>query len=150
MQKVFWTQGAKVSEKSFAPPKTAFAPVQNGVAPVQEALCSLGPKDLLHPPLSTFGNFPFRSISQARSFPRLVQKSAKSLTDGQKRAGTDVRQKCDTLATKRTHCRKQANKKVKKCKNDRGAHPRSFLGHFHMYGQKRKVGHYLTVRELNE
>ena len=22
-------------------------------------LCSLGPKDLLHPPLSTFGNFPF-------------------------------------------------------------------------------------------
>ena len=31
MQKVFSTQGAKVSEKSFAPPKTAFAPVQNGV-----------------------------------------------------------------------------------------------------------------------
>ena len=59
MQKVFWTQGAKVSEKSFAPPKTAFAPVPNGVAPVQEALCSLGPNDLLHPPLSTFGNFPF-------------------------------------------------------------------------------------------
>ena len=62
MQKVFWTQGAKVSKKSFAPPKTAFAPVQNVVAPVQEALCSLGPKDLLHPPLSTFGNFTFRSI----------------------------------------------------------------------------------------
>ena len=34
-------------------------PVQNGVAPVQEALCSLGPKDLLHPPPSTFGSFPF-------------------------------------------------------------------------------------------
>ena len=31
VQKVFWTQGAKVSKKSFAPPKTAFAPVQNGV-----------------------------------------------------------------------------------------------------------------------
>ena len=31
-------------------------------------LCSLGPKNLLHPPLSTFGNFPFRSISQAPSF----------------------------------------------------------------------------------
>ena len=59
VQKVFWTQGVKVSEKSFAPPKTAFAPVQNGVAPVQEALCSLGPKDLLHPPRSTFGNLPF-------------------------------------------------------------------------------------------
>ena len=59
MQKVFWARGAKVSEKSFAPPKTAFAPVRNGVAPVQEALCSLGPKDPLHPPLSTFGNFPF-------------------------------------------------------------------------------------------
>ena len=50
VQKVFWTQGAKVSEKSFAPPKTAFALVQNGVALVQKALCSLGPKDLLHPP----------------------------------------------------------------------------------------------------
>ena len=36
MQKVFWTQGAKVSEKSFAPPKTAFAPVQNGVWVVQK------------------------------------------------------------------------------------------------------------------
>ena len=59
MQNVFWTQGAKVSKKSFAPPKTAFAPVQNAVAPVQEQLCSLGPKDLLHPPLSTFGNSPF-------------------------------------------------------------------------------------------
>ena len=58
VQKVLWTQGAKVSEKAFAPPKPAFAPVQNGVAPVQEALCPLGPKDLLHPPLSTFGNFP--------------------------------------------------------------------------------------------
>ena len=48
-----------IRKTSFAPPKTAFAPMQNGVAPVQEALCSLGPKDLLNPPLSTFGNFPF-------------------------------------------------------------------------------------------
>ena len=36
-------------------------------------LCSLRPKDLLHPPLSTFGRlFPFRSISQARSVPTIV------------------------------------------------------------------------------
>ena len=51
-----------MSEKPLAPPKTAFAPVQNGVAPVQEAFrrpLLLGPKDLLHAPLSTFGNFPF-------------------------------------------------------------------------------------------
>ena len=71
MQKVFWTQGAKVSKKSFAPPKTAFAPVQNGVTPVQEALCSLGPKDLLHPPLGTFGNFPFSVSFPGPQLPRL-------------------------------------------------------------------------------
>ena len=35
-----------------------FAPVQPHVAPVQEAFRSLGSKDLLHPLLSTFGDFP--------------------------------------------------------------------------------------------
>ena len=59
-----------VSEKSFAPPKTAFAPVQDGAAPVQEALCSLGPKDLLHPPLSTFGNFPFSVNVPGQQLPK--------------------------------------------------------------------------------
>ena len=72
MQKVSCTQGAKVSEKSFAPPETAFAPVPNGVAPVQEALCSLGPKDLLHPPLSTFGNFPFSVKFPGPQLPNTV------------------------------------------------------------------------------
>ena len=36
MQKVFWTQGAKVSEKSFAPPKPHFAPVQKQFWVVQK------------------------------------------------------------------------------------------------------------------
>ena len=58
VQKVFWTQGAKVSEKSvFAPPKTAFATVQNGVAPARGFVLP-GPKDpFAPPPLSTFGKF---------------------------------------------------------------------------------------------
>ena len=75
VHKVFWTQGAKVSEKSFAPPETAFAPVQNGVAPVQEALCSLGPTDLLHPPRSTFGNFPFSVSFPGPQLPRARKQS---------------------------------------------------------------------------
>ena len=49
MQKVFWSQGAKVVHKSFAPPKTSFAPVQPRFVLVQEAFCSRGAKDLLHP-----------------------------------------------------------------------------------------------------
>ena len=63
MQKVFWTQGAKVSEKSLAPVQNPFCTgakaVLGGAKDFFGDLCSLGPKDLLHPPLSTFGNFPF-------------------------------------------------------------------------------------------
>ena len=62
MQKVFWTQGAKVSQESFAPPKPYFAPVQLSFAPVQVAFGALGPKDLLHPLLTTrLGIFHFRA-----------------------------------------------------------------------------------------
>ena len=64
MQKVFWTQGAKVSQESFALPKPCFAPVQLSFAPVQEALGALDPKDLLHPLLTTFENFLFQALSQ--------------------------------------------------------------------------------------
>ena len=45
--------------ESFAPPKPCFAPVQLSFAPVQEVCGALGPKDLLHPVLTTFRNFPF-------------------------------------------------------------------------------------------
>ena len=52
MQKVVWTQGAKVSEKSFAPPKTPFCTgAKRGFGWCKRLfgdLCSLGPKDLLH------------------------------------------------------------------------------------------------------
>ena len=61
---MFWTQGAKVSQKSFAPPKPCFAPVQLSFAPVQEVFNALGPKDLLHPLLTTFGNFHSQALSQ--------------------------------------------------------------------------------------
>ena len=54
---MFWTQGAKVSQESFAPPKPCFAPVQLSFAPVQEDFGALGPKDMLHPLLSTLGTF---------------------------------------------------------------------------------------------
>ena len=67
---LFCAQGTKVSQESFAPPKASFAPVQPHVAPVQEASCSRGPKDLLHPLLTTFGNFHFSGNFQVRSFPR--------------------------------------------------------------------------------
>ena len=48
MQKVLWTQGLKVSQE----PQPYFAPVQ-------EVFRSLGPKDLLHPLVTTFRNFLF-------------------------------------------------------------------------------------------
>ena len=70
MQKVFWTQGAKVTRESFAPPKPSFAAVRNGVAPVQEAFRSLGPKDLLHPLLATFGDFVFSGSFPAPWLPK--------------------------------------------------------------------------------
>ena len=46
-----------------------FAPVQPQVALVQEALRSLGPKDLLHPLITTFGDLPVvNPLSQALWF----------------------------------------------------------------------------------
>ena len=45
----------------------SFAPVQPQVAPVQEAFRSLGSKDLLHPLLTTFGDFPIFDPSPRRS-----------------------------------------------------------------------------------
>ena len=51
------------SPKSRAPPRTPFCTgVKWGSGWCKRLfgdLCSLGPKDLLHPPLSTFGNLPF-------------------------------------------------------------------------------------------
>ena len=44
-----------------------FAPVQPQVAPVQETFRSLGSNDLLHPLLTTFGDFPFFDPSPRRS-----------------------------------------------------------------------------------
>ena len=54
---MFWTQGAKVPQESFAPPKPCFAPVRLSFAPMQEAFGTLGPRDLLHPLLTTLGTF---------------------------------------------------------------------------------------------
>ena len=65
VQKV-WTQGAKVSQGSLAPSETCFAPVQPYFAPVQEAFCSLGPRDVLHPLVTTLGNFLFSTPSPRR------------------------------------------------------------------------------------
>ena len=54
--------GSKGLQKSFAPPKTPFCTRCKSsfgwCKSLFGDLCSLGPKDLLHPPLSTFGNFP--------------------------------------------------------------------------------------------
>ena len=55
----FGTREQKVSQESFSPPQPSFAPVQPHFAPVAEASCLRGPKDLLHPLLTTFGNFHF-------------------------------------------------------------------------------------------
>ena len=66
----FWAQGAKVSQESLAPPKPSFAPVQPHFAPVQEASCSRGPKDLLHPLLTTFGDFPFSGNFPGLQLPK--------------------------------------------------------------------------------
>ena len=52
-----WTQGAKVSQESSAPPKPCFAPVQPFFAPVHQAFGPHTPKHLLHPLLTTFGNY---------------------------------------------------------------------------------------------
>ena len=55
VQKVFWPEGPRVSQKSLAPVQTRFAPVQPHVAPVQRAFCSYFRKDLLRPLQSTLG-----------------------------------------------------------------------------------------------
>ena len=73
MQKVFWTQGAKVSEKSFAPPKPHFAPVQKQFWVVQKTFrrpllpgskrpFAPSPKHFWE--LSLFGQFPRPVASQ--------------------------------------------------------------------------------------
>ena len=49
----------KASRESLAPSEAWFAPVQPYFTPVEEAVRSLGPKELLHPLLTTFGNFLF-------------------------------------------------------------------------------------------
>ena len=49
VQKVFWTQGAKVSQESFAPPKTSFALMQPHLAPVQEVFLRAGSKRPFEP-----------------------------------------------------------------------------------------------------
>ena len=62
VQKVLWIQGAKVSRESFAPVQEAF-------------FCSLGPKDLLYPPLTKQAFDPF--LPKRRfSFSKLLQKSS--------------------------------------------------------------------------
>ena len=62
VQKVFLTllgSGSKGLPRVFCTTQTLFAPLQPHFAPVQEASCSRCPKDLLHPLLTTFGNFHF-------------------------------------------------------------------------------------------
>ena len=63
-------QGAKVSQESFAPPKPSLAPVQPHFALVQEASRTRGPKDLLHPLLTTFGNFHFSGTFPGPQHPK--------------------------------------------------------------------------------
>ena len=74
MQKVFWTQGAKVSERSFAPVQPHFAPVQKQFWVVQKTfrrpLLPGSKRPFAPSPKHFWEFFPFRSISQARSFPR--------------------------------------------------------------------------------
>ena len=63
------------------------AAVRHGVAAVQKRFgwckrllgdfCSLGPKDLLHPPLNTFGDIVFRAISQVCGLNRFRNANAK-------------------------------------------------------------------------
>ena len=80
VQKVFFDSFGPTQE-SFAPPKPSFAPVQPYFAPMQEASCSQGPKDLLHPLLTTFGNFHFSGNfpgpQHPNSGPEIERKSKK-------------------------------------------------------------------------
>ena len=54
---VFEPREQRSPESLLHHPKPCFAPVQLSFAPMQEAFGALGPKDLLHPLLTTFGNF---------------------------------------------------------------------------------------------
>ena len=54
------------------------AVVQPYFASVQEPFGALGPKDLLHPLLTTLGDFPFWAICQVRVFPRQTGKSKRT------------------------------------------------------------------------
>ena len=65
MQKVFWTQGAKVSQEFLTPCATLFRTGATPGCAGARGFRSLGSKDLLHPLLNTFGDFPFfRPLSQ--------------------------------------------------------------------------------------
>ena len=75
--------GAKVPEKSFAPPKTPFCTgAKWGFGWCKRLfgdLCSRGPKDLLHPPLSAFGNFPFSVNCPGLRLPKAKLQSQKKV-----------------------------------------------------------------------
>ena len=78
--KVFWTQGAKVSQESLAPSETCFAQVQPDFAPVQEAFRSLGPNDLLHLLVTTFESFLFSTSSPKRLDLQVLGKGMAGIT----------------------------------------------------------------------
>ena len=59
MLKSFGPTEHKASCTGATPFCTGAKAVLGGAKDFSETFCSLGAKDLLHPPLSTFGNFPF-------------------------------------------------------------------------------------------
>ena len=60
--------------------RTGAKQVLGGAKDSWETFCSLGPKDLLHPPLTTFRDVPlFRQFFQVRGFPTLSLTLALSL-----------------------------------------------------------------------
>ena len=67
MQKVFGPTAQRSPKSPLHHVQPCFATVQPKVAPVQEAFRSLGSKDRLHPPLTTFGDFPIFDPSPRRS-----------------------------------------------------------------------------------
>ena len=77
VQKVFWTEGPRVSQRSLAPGQTRFAPMEPHVAPVQPAFCSYVCKDLLRPLQSILGQIlmisvPGGLVCKLRTFARTL------------------------------------------------------------------------------
>ena len=100
--KVLWTQGAKVSQESFAPPKPSFPPVQPHFRTSARGFCWLEPKDLLHHLLNHFRNCPLFGQFPRSAASQVTPRSATLPEMSGDPASTHRHMKCGKLWQRQT------------------------------------------------